>query len=304
MGDVTGERRRGRRRSSANLTLPLLVGRRARRRRGRAGAATPVSIAVRRPRARRRRGRAACAPLGFVERERRELDGWAALVLERRVIRLAVRVEREHAELVLAELMAFAPGGLEERDVGRARSSTCSTAPRASCPTLGDVRAAAGGRAGRRLDQRAAGRLGEDWRTLPRADRRRPGLRVRPPWEPPRDGRAGRRHRPRPGVRHRLARHDPAARSSCSRELEPAGALADWGCGSGVLAIAAAKLGWAPVLACDVEPESVDGDREGARRQRRGASRSRAATCARAARPRRPCSRTSSARCCSRSPRT
>ncbi len=40
-------------------------------------------------------------------------------------------------------------------------------------------------------------------------------------------------------------------------ELEPEGALADWGCGSGVLAIAAAKLGWSPVLACDIEPESV-----------------------------------------------
>jgi ribosomal protein L11 methyltransferase len=40
-------------------------------------------------------------------------------------------------------------------------------------------------------------------------------------------------------------------------ELTPAGALADWGCGSGVLAVCAAKLGWAPVLACDVEPASV-----------------------------------------------
>ena len=45
--------------------------------------------------------------------------------------------------------------------------------------------------------------------------------------------------------------------------IEPEGALADWGCGSGVLAIAAAKLGWAPVLACDVEPESVDGHARG-----------------------------------------
>ena len=51
-------------------------------------------------------------------------------------------------------------------------------------------------------------------------------------------------------------------------ELEPAGALADWGCGSGVLAIAAAKLGWSPVLACDVELESVD-----ATRARRGGQR-------------------------------
>ena len=40
-------------------------------------------------------------------------------------------------------------------------------------------------------------------------------------------------------------------------EIEPGGALADWGCGSGVLAIAAAKLGWGPISACDIEPESV-----------------------------------------------
>jgi ribosomal protein L11 methyltransferase len=46
--------------------------------------------------------------------------------------------------------------------------------------------------------------------------------------------------------------------------LEPSGALADWGCGSGVLAIAAAKLGWSPVYACDIEPESVTATLAGA----------------------------------------
>jgi ribosomal protein L11 methyltransferase len=40
-------------------------------------------------------------------------------------------------------------------------------------------------------------------------------------------------------------------------ELEPAGSFADLGAGSGVLAIAAAKLGWEPVTARDVSPESV-----------------------------------------------
>jgi ribosomal protein L11 methyltransferase len=39
--------------------------------------------------------------------------------------------------------------------------------------------------------------------------------------------------------------------------LEPAGALLDVGCGSGVLAIAAAKLGFAPVTGIDHERESV-----------------------------------------------
>jgi ribosomal protein L11 methyltransferase len=40
-------------------------------------------------------------------------------------------------------------------------------------------------------------------------------------------------------------------------ELEPGGGFADLGCGAGVLAIAAARLGWAPVVAVDNEPRSV-----------------------------------------------
>jgi ribosomal protein L11 methyltransferase len=39
--------------------------------------------------------------------------------------------------------------------------------------------------------------------------------------------------------------------------LAPGGALLDLGCGSGVLAIAAARLGWAPVLAADHDPAAV-----------------------------------------------
>jgi len=39
--------------------------------------------------------------------------------------------------------------------------------------------------------------------------------------------------------------------------LAPSGSFADIGCGSGVLAIAAARLGWSPVTALDHEPEAV-----------------------------------------------
>ena len=39
--------------------------------------------------------------------------------------------------------------------------------------------------------------------------------------------------------------------------LEPGGPFADLGCGAGTLAIAAAALGWDPVLAVDHEPQSV-----------------------------------------------
>ena len=47
--------------------------------------------------------------------------------------------------------------------------------------------------------------------------------------------------------------------------LEPSGALVDLGCGSGVLAIAAAKLGWGPVLGVDHDPLAVAATRENAR---------------------------------------
>jgi ribosomal protein L11 methyltransferase len=40
-------------------------------------------------------------------------------------------------------------------------------------------------------------------------------------------------------------------------ECEP-GSVVDVGCGSGVLAVAAAKLGFAPVVALDREPEAVE----------------------------------------------
>ncbi|MBA3327645.1 MAG: 50S ribosomal protein L11 methyltransferase, partial [Solirubrobacterales bacterium] len=44
-------------------------------------------------------------------------------------------------------------------------------------------------------------------------------------------------------------------------EVEPAGSVADLGCGSGVLAIAAAKLGFGPVAGVDHERESVEATR-------------------------------------------
>jgi ribosomal protein L11 methyltransferase len=48
-------------------------------------------------------------------------------------------------------------------------------------------------------------------------------------------------------------------------EREPSGPLLDIGCGSGVLAIAGAKLGFAPVAGVDHEVESVEAARENAR---------------------------------------
>jgi len=41
-------------------------------------------------------------------------------------------------------------------------------------------------------------------------------------------------------------------------EREPGGGLADLGCGSGVVAIAAARLGWDPVIGLDFDARAVD----------------------------------------------
>jgi ribosomal protein L11 methyltransferase len=177
------------------------------------------------------------------------------------VIRLAVRVEREHAEIVLAELMAFAPGGLEERQAGEAIEYVLYGAA-GELPDVGDVRAAVGGHLIGVSTSELPDGWGEDWRSFHKPVDV-PGLRVRPPWEEPLLGALD--VVIDPGQAFGTGSH---ATTRLTLELlaglEPEGALADWGCGSGVLAIAAAKLGWAPVLACDVEPESVEATREGA----------------------------------------
>jgi ribosomal protein L11 methyltransferase len=47
--------------------------------------------------------------------------------------------------------------------------------------------------------------------------------------------------------------------------LAPGGGFLDLGCGSGVLAIAAARLGWAPVAAVDFDPAALEATVENAR---------------------------------------
>jgi ribosomal protein L11 methyltransferase len=89
-------------------------------------------------------------------------------------------------------------------------------------------------------------------------------LRVRPPWEPGLEG-DGIDVVIDPGQAFGTgAHHTTRLCLELLLELDPSGALADWGCGSGVLAIAAARLGWEPVLACDSEPLAVAATRANA----------------------------------------
>ena len=186
----------------ANLTLALLHGVAARLER-----LPERLIAVRPAVALGRRRRRAFAPLR--EAEPRELEGeWAAWCWSG-VIRLAVRVARDHAELVLAELAELAPAGLEERDVDADTVEYVLYGAPGELPAA--ARRARGGRrrARRRLDHASSPTTGTS-AGAPSTGRRgrgvRPALRVRPPWEPPRDGALDVVIEPGAGVRHRRAR--------------------------------------------------------------------------------------------------
>jgi ribosomal protein L11 methyltransferase len=88
-------------------------------------------------------------------------------------------------------------------------------------------------------------------------------LWVGPPWETPRPGAVA--VVIDPGQAFGTGAH-PTTRLCLELLLaEPPGAAADLGCGSGVLAIAAARLGFAPVVAVDADPAAVDAARANAR---------------------------------------
>ena len=61
------------------------------------------------------------------------------------MIRLAVRVRRDQAELVLAELLELAPGGVEEVDIGDGVVEYAVYGAPGELPTLPDLQAVAGG---------------------------------------------------------------------------------------------------------------------------------------------------------------
>ena len=66
------------------------------------------------------------------------------------MIRLALRVRRADAEIVLAALLALAPAGVEERDVSDDVMEYAVYGAPGELPALPDLRAAAGDDGGRR----------------------------------------------------------------------------------------------------------------------------------------------------------
>lgn len=95
----------------------------------------------------------------------------------------------------------------------------------------------------------------EAWRNFHRPVRVGP-LWLGPPWEEPDPGSVA--IVIDPGQAFGTGAH--ATTRLCLELLleEPTGSLLDLGCGSGVLAVSAAKLGFGPILAVDSDPRAVD----------------------------------------------
>ncbi len=182
--------------------------------------------------------------------------------------RLAVRVVREQAELVLAELLELAPSGLEEIDQGDVVEYAIYGAP-GELPSLPDLRAVAGEALVHISTRELADDWSQRWREFHRPVVLGDRLTVRPPWEAatgtPLDVVID------PGEAFGTGAH-ATTRLCLELLLEVAAreAFVDLGCGSGVLAVAAAKLGFAPVWALDNDPASVRAARCNARANRVG----------------------------------
>jgi len=178
------------------------------------------------------------------------------------VIRLAVRCRAELAEPVLAELLELAPGGVEE-ERGEGWVEYAIYGPPGEVPAVPELRAAAG----EGLVEISATEIPDDW-----ADRWRDfhepvsiaggRIVVRPSWEAAPSDESLVDIVVDPGQAFGTGAH--ATTRMCLELLleladagEASGPLADLGTGSGVLAIAAAKLGFAPVSGCDSEPAAL-----------------------------------------------
>jgi ribosomal protein L11 methyltransferase len=194
------------------------------------------------------------------------------------MLRLALRVRRADAELVLAELLELAPSGVEEVDVSAETVEYAIYGPPGELPELPDLRAVAGDALVEISTREIADDWAERWREFHRPLVLGDRLVVRPPWEPPSGAKLDLVIDPgrafgtgahattalclelllglvldpaRPDAGRAQGRHRPES-------------VIDVGCGSGVLAIAAGRLGFAPVTALDLDPLSIAATAENA----------------------------------------
>jgi ribosomal protein L11 methyltransferase len=176
------------------------------------------------------------------------------------LIRLAVRCRPEQAELVLAELTVLAPNGVEE-ERGPGYIEYAIYGGEGELPELGEVEAAAGDGLVEVLSTEVPDDWADRWQDFHKPLLVGGRLWLRPSWEEPREGTVD--VVVDPGRAFGTGAH-PTTRLCLELLLELAeageagGPLTDLGTGSGVLAIAAAKLGWGPVNGYDHEAAAIE----------------------------------------------
>lgn len=176
------------------------------------------------------------------------------------MIRLAVRCAPEYADAVMANLLELAPNGLEE-ERGPGWVEFAIYGPPGEVPDVGELQAAAGGSLVDVTTTAVPDDWADKWTDFHRPIEVSGRVGVRPSWWEPKEGLID--VVVDPGRAFGTGGH-PTTRLCLGLlvELEEAGEaagpIADWGTGSGVLGIAAAKLGWSPITGCDRELASLE----------------------------------------------
>ena len=180
------------------------------------------------------------------------------------MIRLALRCRAEQAETVLAELLELAPSGVEEVDAPDGHEGVVEYAVYGTpgeLPELGAFRAHAGDALVEVLTEDVPDDWNERWKRFYFPVLVAGRIYVRPPWEQPAQRGGVDEVVIDPGGAFGTGTH--ATTRMCLELMLEAQAsrgrsFVDLGCGSGVLAIAAAKLGFEPVLGIDADRAAID----------------------------------------------
>jgi ribosomal protein L11 methyltransferase len=180
------------------------------------------------------------------------------------LIRLAFRAPAEQAEIVLAALIDLAPSGVEQVDGEDFTEFAVYGAP-GELPAFPEGEAEVGGVVVQVSGREVPDDWAERWKRFHRPVLIGGKIYVRPPWDEP---------AVRPGVIEIVI--DPGqafgtgthpTTAMCLElmlDLKQRGSFADLGCGSGVLSIAAAKLGFEPITAIDAERQAIEATRANA----------------------------------------
>jgi ribosomal protein L11 methyltransferase len=197
------------------------------------------------------------------------------------LIRLAVRCRASEAETVLADLLEVAPGGVEEVNEPGGRRGVVEYAVYGApgeLPDVGTFETLAGGALVEVVTDQVPDDWDERWKRFYFPVLVAGRLYVRPPWEAPAvrggvdevviDPGGAFGTGTHPTTRMCLELLLEAHSASCRRLVEPGlaallkkgapGSLSDLGTGSGLLAIAAAKLGFQPVVGFDSDRAAID----------------------------------------------